>query len=128
METPTLRYSELTRDAVADFHKRFGGLRVELTPSQGKLLLLMLNQRDRLEKNYLTDPGLFRLLWELIVFRFYGLICHFSYRRLQILEQYVRAVDAAHGNEMSNDGSYVFLLLPIAKRQRVEPSYEVPIQ
>jgi len=128
MKIPTLRYSELTRDAVADFHKRFGGLRVELNPLQGKLFLSILNQRDRVEKNLLTDARAPRFLWDFFVLRFYDLKCHLFFRRLQILEQYVRAVGAAHGNEMSCEGNYIFLLLPLAQKRAVEPTYQVPAQ
>ena len=126
MKIPTLLYSELTREVAAEIHKRFGCLQVELNPAQGRLLLTLLTQRDRVAKSLLTEAPATRFLWDFFVFRLYNLICYLFFRRLQILEHYVRAVDAAYGNEISSGGNYIFLLLPLAQKRKGEPSYQVP--
>jgi|GEM_PF-6320653 len=124
MEIPPLHYHNLTREAISAFHKYHGGLHVELAPAQGKLLLAILNQREKIEQNLLRNTKVVRLLWDLSVLRFYDFISWVFFRRLQFLEHHVCAVDAAHGCETNHEGNYVFLLMPVIERDHIESRYK----
>lgn len=118
-----LRYSDLSREAIAVYHKQNSGLRIELPPLCGRLFLYSLNQRDKVERNLLTSAAAPRFLWDFMVLRFYDLINHLFFRRLLILDQYVSAVNAAHGSEVTPEGNYVFLLVPVAEKSAVQSTY-----
>jgi hypothetical protein len=104
-------------EAIKDFHRTYGGLKVELSPSRGKLLLSLLNQRERLERDLLTNASVFRLLWSHLTLVVYESIAFMFHKRLLLLERYVQGVDAAHGFDISPEGKHLFLLLPLNKER-----------
>ena len=108
-----LQYSDLTQETIKEFHREHGGVSVELSSARGKLLRSMLNQRECLEGDLLRHSKLRYLIWHSLVWTFYELVARIFHRRLLILQDYVKAVDAAHGWEASPDGNMDFLLLPL---------------
>ncbi|MDE2598510.1 MAG: hypothetical protein KGL40_02690 [Rhodocyclaceae bacterium] len=115
MNSPLLHYSDLSMEAIKDFHQQHGGLKIELSPSHGKRLLSLLDQRDRLEKELLTGTSIFRLLWNHLFFLWQKFIAFMFHNRLLFVERYVRGVDATHGYDTSPEGKHTFLLLPLNK-------------
>src|ERR1035437_8002470 len=110
---PSLQYSDLSVDVIKKFHREHGGVNVELSPSRGELLLSLLDQRDRMERDLLTGGKGLRLLWDHIVWSFYESKARLFHKRLLTLQDYAKAVDVAHGWETSREGNIVFLLLPL---------------
>jgi hypothetical protein len=108
-----LQYSDLSLETIKKFHREHGGVSVELSANQGKLLRSMLDQRDCLGDVLLKRPKLQYLVWHSLVWTFYELVAHVFHKRLLILQDYVKAVDAAHGWETSANGKIAFLLLPL---------------
>ena len=117
MNSPPLRYSDLTMDTIQDFHRHYGALKIELSPSRGKLLLSLLDQREQLERDLLTNASAPRLLWHYLALVSCASIASVFCRRLLVIERYVRGVDAAHGFDTSPEGKYMFLLLPMNKER-----------
>jgi len=110
---PKLRYSDLLPDTIKQFHQENGGVLVELSPKQGKILLSLLDQRDRVERDLLIGTTLLGLLWDNCVWSFYELKARLFHKRLLLLQHYVRAVDASHGWEITGEGNQLFMLFPI---------------
>ena len=123
MNSPPLRYSDLTMDAIKDFHRQYGALKIELSPLRGKLLLSLLDQREQLERALLTDASAPRLLWHYIALVGCESIASVFCRRLLVIERYVCGVDAAHGFDTSPEGKHMFLLLPMNK-ERPNPAVQ----
>lgn len=123
MDRPGLKYSDLSVDTIKKLHRESGGVLVELSPEQGKMLLSLLNQRDCVERDLFTDAKFLKLLWDYCVWSFYEMKARLFHKKLLILQRYVSAVDAAHGWETTSDGSHLFMLLPINK-ERPNPALQ----
>ena len=117
MDRPSLRYSDLSLDAIKNFHRQYGCVMVELSPSRGKLLLSLLEQRDHVERDLLTDVTFFQLVRHYIDWIFYENNARLFHKHLLTLQGYVSAVDAAHGWETNPEGNQVFVLLPLNKQR-----------
>ena len=115
MDRSGLQYSELSFDTIKHFHKQYGCVMVELIPSRGKLLLSLLEQRDRMERDMLMDTPFFKLVWHYFIWVFYESNARLFAKRLLILQRYVSAVDAAYGWETNQEGNQIFILLPLNK-------------
>ena len=116
MDRSSLQYADLSFEAIKRFHRQHGYMMVELTPSRGKLLLLLLEQRDQIGRDLLTDATIFRMIWHYFVWVFYESNARVFHKRLLALQRYVSAVDAAHGWETNQEGNQVFVLLPLNKK------------
>ena len=114
-DMPLLRYADLSMDAIKAFHVQYSALQVELEPSRGKLLRALLDQRSQLESALIVKVSNRHFLWIYSVFTFYEFRAYLFHRKLLLIEKYVKAVDAAHGYDLSRDGMYIFLLAPIAQ-------------
>ena len=115
MDRSSLQYSDLSFDTIKHFHKQHGYVAVELIPSRGKLLLSLLEQRDRMERDMLMDTYFFKMVWHYFVWVFYESNARLFAKRLLIIQRYVSAVDAAHGWETNQERNQVFILLPLNK-------------
>ena len=123
MDRPSLRYSDLSADTIKQLHRESGSVLVVLSPERGNMLLSLLDQRDRVERDLLTDTNFARFLWDNCVWFFYELKARLFHQRLLILQRYVRGVDAAHAWETTKDGSQLFILLPI-NQERPNPALQ----
>lgn len=133
MDRSSLQYSDLSFDAIKHFHQQHGCVMVELSASRGKLLLSLLEQRDRIGSDLLTDATFLQLVWHYFVWVLYESKARLFSNRLLILQRYVSAVDAAHGWEINQEGNQVFVLLPLNQErpnqvlQRDAPTSGAPL-
>lgn len=117
MDRSSLNYADLSFDTIKHFHKHNGCLMIELTPLRGKLLLSLLEQRDRMERDTLMDTAFFKMVWHYFVWVFYESNVRLFAKRLLILQRYLSEVDAAYGWETNQEGNQVFVLLPLNKER-----------
>ena len=125
MDRPSLHYSDLSADTIEELHHESGGTLVELSVERGNMLRDLLEQRDRVERDSYTDVNILRLAWDNFVWSFHEMRVRLFHRKLLVLQRYLSAVDAAHGWEVTDDGSQLFVLLPINKErfnQSIKPT------
>jgi hypothetical protein len=116
-----LRYSDLSVDSIKKFHRENGVVVVELSSARGKLLALMLDQRDRVERDLTIGSSAVRLVLDNFVWTYYELIVRLFSGRLIDLQSYVCAADATHAWEETNDGKRLFVLVPMKSEKAPDP-------
>lgn len=111
-----LTYTELTRESIKLFHEQNGMVIVKLPPFHGKLLLVLLHNRDRIERDLVTRAPLHRLVVDYLASIILELYARILHRRLLPILGYVASVDVSHGWEQHADGNHIISFIPIKTR------------